>query len=118
VFDKLRAKIRKYKSKLQDHHAIGRAIVEMKVNVLKNLAEDEFNDDIEKENLDYAEKAYQPHEIVREETRPLKTLQQDEAIMKIELSGDQFLIYRSEEDRKIKVIYRMKDQNFGLIEVE
>ncbi len=38
--------------------------------------------------------------------------------MKMDLSGDAFLIFRSEEDRKIKVIYRRDDGDYGVIEVE
>ena len=43
---------------------------------------------------------------------------QEEAIMKMELSEDNFLIFRSEEDTKLKVIYRRSDGNFGVIELE
>jgi len=38
--------------------------------------------------------------------------------MKMELSGDAFMIFRSEEDNKVKVIYRREDEDFGIIEVE
>jgi putative sigma-54 modulation protein len=48
----------------------------------------------------------------------MKTLTQNEAIIKMELSGDQFLIFRSEEDRKLKVIYRRSDDHYGIIAVE
>jgi putative sigma-54 modulation protein len=114
--DKLQARIRKYKERIQDHQAKGRAIVEMKVNILN--AERDLEEETEQERARYTEKVYESHEIVRTETRPMKILTQDEALMKMELSNDQFLIYRSEEDRRIKVIYRMKDSNYGVIDVE
>lgn len=117
AIDKLQARIRKYKERIQDHQAQGRAIVEMKVNVLRSALEESLRED-EEALHERAEKAYQPHQVVRTQTRVMKTLTQDEAVMKMELSGDQFLIYRSEEDRRVKVIYRMKDGDYGVIEVE
>ena len=49
---------------------------------------------------------------------PLKTLTQEEAIMKMEITDDPFLIFRSEEDQKIKVIYRREDRNYGLVQIQ
>lgn len=48
----------------------------------------------------------------------LKELTREEALMKMELSRDAFLVYRSEEDRRLKVLYRRKDGNYGIIEPE
>ncbi len=117
---KLQTQLLKYKNKLQKHQAKGTAIVDMNVNVLQRpYSEDEIiNDEIEDENRRAIENQYKPHEIVEKETRPLKTLTTDEAVMKMELSGDRFLIFKNEEDSKIKVIYRREDDNFGIIEPE
>jgi putative sigma-54 modulation protein len=93
----------------------------MKVNVYRPPAEEAVavvNDEIEDQNHQELIEQYRPHEVVLEETRPLKMLTTDEAIMKMDLSGDSFLIYRGEEDRMIKVIYRREDGNYGIIEPE
>jgi putative sigma-54 modulation protein len=42
----------------------------------------------------------------------------DEAVMKMDLSGDKFMVYKSEEDQKLKVIYRRRDGDYGLISPE
>jgi len=112
---KLEAQILRYKSKLQDHHAKGHAVLNMEVNVLSNK---EIDDDLDDgEGVDsYAFTRFKPHRVVKQESRPLKTLTYDEAMMKIELSGDAFMIFKSEEDQKIKVIYRRSDENYGIIE--
>ena len=47
----------------------------------------------------------------------LKTLSTDEAMMKMELTENNFVVYRCEEDKKLKVIYRRQDHNFGIIEL-
>ena len=94
-------------------------MVDVNVNVIRPSQDElsEINDEIEAANQDAVMKDYN-HEIVTRETRPLKTLTTEEAVMKIELSGDQFLIFRSEEDNKLKVIYRRNDKNLGIIEPE
>jgi putative sigma-54 modulation protein len=114
---RLEAQIRRYKSKIQDHHAKSLAVIDLNVNVLRNpSAEEEIEEENEiLESVHYQQAA--PHEIVKQETRPLKTLTYDEAIMKMELSQDAFLIFKNEEDQKLKVIYRRKDNHYGIIEL-
>ena len=92
----------------------------MKVNVYRSFEDQELfdtNSAIEDETFRRIEQ-YRPPQIVKQETAPLKTLNCDEAIMKLELSGDPFLIYRSEEDRKLRVIYRRDDRTLGIVEPE
>jgi putative sigma-54 modulation protein len=117
--DKLQAQVRKYHDKMRNHHAIGLPVLEMNVNVLSPIEDElvEVNGDIEEENQRRLEASYRPHEVVRKETMPLKMLNKDEAILKMELTDKPFLIYLCEEDQKIKVIYRYdKDGNFAIVE--
>lgn len=117
--DKLFNLIRKYKTKLIDHHHKEHETIELNVKVYEEDVSvlDDINDEIMKENLKQEEKKYQFHTVKSHETIPLKMLTQDEAIMKLELSGDHFLVFKGQEDQKIKVIYRREDQNFGIIDV-
>ncbi|MFI0435451.1 MAG: ribosome hibernation-promoting factor, HPF/YfiA family [Parachlamydiaceae bacterium] len=114
--DKLETQILRYKSKLQDHHAKGHAVLNMAVNVLNpnDLEEDLESDEEGAGHHEFAR--FKPHRVVKQESRPLKTLTYEEAMMKMELSGDQFLIFKNEEDQKLKVIYRRHDENYGIIE--
>lgn len=118
---KLEAQLLRYKSKLQDHQAKKGAITDMPVNVLRSAAEEELfevNDEIESETRHRLLDRYTPHRVVSRKTRPLKTLTDGEAIMKLDLSGDSFLIYRSEESQKLRVMYRRPDGDFGVIQPE
>jgi len=117
---RLRRKLSKWKTRIQDHHAKNLAQAELSVNVLDRAKEDldEINDDIEEENFLHVEQELQPAKIVKHKKRSLKTLTTDEAIMKMELTDDHFMVYRSEEDQKIKVIYVRRDKTVGVIEVE
>lgn len=115
--DKLQNQLRRYHSRIRDHHGRGVAEMEMNVNVLRANDEDDVNGEIDEANSRSLVNNYH-HEIVQKEKLPCKFLRNDEAIMKMDLSGDAFLIFRGEEDRKLKVIYRRKDGNYGVIEPE
>lgn len=118
---KLQSQLRRYKQRIQDHQTHAGSIVNLNVRVIRRPSEvaiEEFNDEIEEENLRRIENSLKPHNIVENKTVQLKTLNSGEAIMKMELSGDEFLIYRDESDLKLHVIYRRDDENFGIIAVE
>ncbi len=114
--EKIESQLRRYKTKLQNHHAKSLAVVDMNVNVFKKPEEEWEIDDL---GVNGSESEFQPHEIVKQKTLPLKILTADEAIMKMELSNDSFLIFKSEEaDQKLRIIYRREDGNYGIIEPE
>jgi putative sigma-54 modulation protein len=116
AFQRIQSQLHKYRDKLHDHHLFGRNATQMQVQILKKPSlsdgyDDELDSDIVPEFPNAA------NSIVAQETRPLKTLTDDEAVIKMELSQDNFLIYRDEASLKIKVIYRRKDEHYGVIQV-
>ncbi len=114
--DKLKSKISRWKSRIQDHHKKGLKVVDMEVNVLRRPFDvDEFNEEIESDNRQEEIEEYLPPKIIGNDKRPMKFLTAEEAIMKMELSNDPFMVFRGEEDRKLKVIYRRSDGNYGII---
>lgn len=110
----------RYKSRLQDYHKKKLSAIDMQVNVLHRPHNelDEINAAIEDVNAKKQMESLLAPKIIGSETKPLKTLTLNEAVMKMDLSGDSFLIFRSEEDRKLKVLYRRKDGHYGLIQPE
>jgi len=118
--DRIIKLVRRYKTKLQSTRGKHLSTVDLHVNVIKPLQDDlaAINDDIIAENAHDEENRYKLHEIVAKETIPLKTLTQDEAVMKMELSNDLFLIYKGEEDQKIKMMYRREDHNYSLVQIQ
>lgn len=119
AIDRLKAKLRRYVRRLHEHHGKKLSEVDVNVNVLQRITPlEDINDQIEEENLRTVEEEMRPHPIVKKEKRALKILNQEEAIMKMELSEEPFLVYRGEEDRKLKVLYRRDDGNYGVIEAE
>lgn len=122
--DKAVARLRKlmsrWKDRIQDHSAKGIKVIEMHVNVVNrpyNEVED-INADIEAENARKEATSMQAPRVIGNKTVPLKTLTTEEAVMKMELSGYHFLIFRGEEDQKLKVIYRRDDETYGIVQAE
>ena len=117
AFDRLRLKIRKWKDRIQDHHAKGVKAIEMEVDILHHANDDELliADEIIDANNSTLEEHFAKPTVSKTKKRALKMLTLDEAVMKIELSGDNFLIYRGEEDQAIKVIYRRRNGGYGVI---
>lgn len=118
--DKLFALVTRYKDKLASKRFEHLSSVDIDVNVIKAYKDDlkRINDDIEEENSHKKYDQYALHEIVAKETISLKTLTQEEAVIKMEMMSDvPFIIYRSEEDQKLKVIYRRNDENYSLIQI-
>ncbi|MFA5250236.1 MAG: ribosome-associated translation inhibitor RaiA [Parachlamydiales bacterium] len=117
--EKLVKLIKKYKTKLQSYRLKEQREAAIKVKVVERPSTlEEINDQIDEENLKQEEALYKLHKVVKTEALPLKMLKEEEAIMKLELAGDDFLIYRSEEDQLLKVIYRRKDGDLGIIQIE
>ena len=120
AFERLYTKLRKWKSRIQDHHAKGVAVTEMEVNVLAHAQHEieEINEEIIDENNLTLEKDFAPPKVVKKKRRPLKMLTLDEAVMKMELSDNHFMIFRGEEEQGLKVIYRRRDGSYGIVSPE
>lgn len=120
--EKLQKQLRRYKTKVQAHQAQHLAIVDMKVNVFRRAEEEETLDvnlDIEEENRQRLIDEYRPHEIVKQETMPLKILTYDEAIHEMEKSSEKtFMVFRRQDDMQLKIIYRRDDGDYAVIEPE
>lgn len=120
--DKIQSQLRRYKRRIHEHQAKPLEVIDMNVNVLGPLQDEdliEINEEIEDETQRRLNEQIRTPQIVKQETHPLKTLTLEEALLRINLSGDHFLIFRNEEDinRKINVIYLRDDGNYGVIEL-
>jgi putative sigma-54 modulation protein len=118
AIERLHVQVLRWKDRIQNHHKKGIASIDMEVNVIQRPYDEleEINEEIEAALL--TQESFRPPKVIAVETMPLKMLTMDEAVMKIELSGDDFLIYRGEEDQKLKVIYRRSDGHYGVIRTE
>lgn len=97
IVDKLERQIRKNKEKINT-----------KIN--KTYIQD-FSQDLEDE-------FEQDEKVVRRKTVDLKPIDEEEAIIQMNMLGHSFFVYKNVEDGNICVIYKRKDGNYGLIETE
>ncbi|WP_420422144.1 ribosome hibernation-promoting factor, HPF/YfiA family [Simkania sp.] len=120
AFERLHTKLLKWKSRIQDHHARGVSVTEMEINVLEHGRDEveQINEEIADANNQKLEEQYSLPTVIKKKRRSLKHLTLDEAVMKMELSDDHFMVYRSEEEQNLKVIYRRRDGSYGIIAPE
>lgn len=98
VSDKLERQIRKNKTRLNR-------------NVKDNIKEFNFDFDI-KEGEEPKEK------IVKRKDIEMKPMDEEEAILEMELLGHSFFVYKDMDTNKTCVLYKRKDGDYGLIETK
>ena len=57
-------------------------------------------------------------EIIRTRRIPAKPMSVEEAVMQIDLTNNEFFVFRNAQSESLAVIYRRKDGNYGLIDSE
>jgi putative sigma-54 modulation protein len=57
-------------------------------------------------------------EIIRTQRIPAKPMSVEEAVMQMDLTNNEFFVFRNAQRESLSVIYRRKDGNYGLIESE
>ncbi len=57
-------------------------------------------------------------QIIKRKKVEIKPMDEEEAIIQMELIGHEFYMYKDSETNKMSVVYKRKDGNYGLIESE
>jgi putative sigma-54 modulation protein len=103
VVDKAGSQMRKYKTRLMRQHRPRRHEVrhiEEQVLSLNGFDEHEENEP----------------KVVQVERYPVKPMFLDEAVLQLEMSTRQFVVFLNARTEKVNVLYRRKDGSFGQIE--
>jgi putative sigma-54 modulation protein len=104
VAAKTAQQMRKYKTKiLRSHRPRGQSIRHIEEQVLH--IEDTFH---EVENSEPS--------VIKTERYPVKPMFVDEAVLQIEMSNRQFVVFLNAKTEKVNSLYRRKGDGFGLIE--
>ena len=95
----------------QSIDAIERQIRKNKTRLAKRIREDAFP--IE----EYFPEDFEQEEelVIRTKTFPYKPMSPEEAILQMELIGHQFFVFVDDETRSTCVVYKRKDDTYGLI---
>ena len=56
--------------------------------------------------------------IVRRKTLNTKPMDEEEAILQMEMLGHDFFVYKDRDTKRVCIIYKRKDNNYGIIETE
>lgn len=97
VVDKIERQIRKNKTKIN----------KISKNALKKL------------NLMYQEEEKEEDtKIVRRKTLNTKPMSEEEEILQMEMLGHDFFIFKDSNTSNISILYKRKDNNYGVIETE
>jgi putative sigma-54 modulation protein len=122
VVDKIARQMRKYKTRLMQRHRPRRhGIRHLEEKVLRwewaDAAEEgsraELSPPLEEEAAVPDQSGPQ---VIHSEKYPVKPMFIDEAVLQMEMSSKQFLVFLNAKTEKVSVMYRRKSGDFGLIE--
>jgi len=128
VVDRIERRMRKYKTRLMQKHRPRRHGVQhleekvLRWEWLERLAELEQNGteeaplELAKEEQEQQQEEQHGPEVVHTEKYPVKPMFIDEAVLQMEMSNKQFLVFLNAKTEKVSVLYRRKTGDFGLIE--
>lgn len=105
VVGKIAQQMRKYKSKILRNHRPRRGSVKHLEETVLSAIDETFAE------IEEAEP-----EVIKTERYPVKPMFVDEAVLQIEMSDRQFVVFLNAKTEKINVLYRRKDGGYGLIE--
>lgn len=99
VIDKLERQIRKNKTKLNNKY---KNIVKLDINTDFDIKDDE------EENF----------EVVKRKNITTKPMDEEEAMLQMDLLNHDFFVFKNVDEECVSVMYRRKDNNFGIINVK
>lgn len=99
VSDKIERQIRKNKTRINKIEKD--AAKKLNLSFIENVEEDEENTII-----------------VRRKTLSTKPMDEEEAMLQMEMLGHDFFVYKDRDTKRICIIYKRKDNNYGIIETE
>lgn len=98
VIDKLERQIRKNKSKIK--------------NKYKNIENLDFNFD------DKDEEETEASKIIKRKNMEMKPMDEEEALIQAELLGHDFFIFKNIDEECVSVLYKRKNNTYGIINVK
>lgn len=94
--EKLERQIRKNKTRMKRHKEVINMIVDFEIN----------------------EEESKEEKIVKRKTVDSKPMSEEEAILQMNLIGHDFYIFKNTDKDNVSVVYKRKDNNYGIIEID
>ena len=111
---KMQKRIRRYKNRLKDHHgqALARQAETTAYFVLQSP------DDVEEADDEDESGAFPEPMVIAETERPIRTVTVSMAVMELDLTESQTIVFRNAAHGGLSVVYRRPDGNIGWIDPE
>ncbi|HUO22408.1 MAG TPA: ribosome-associated translation inhibitor RaiA [Caulobacteraceae bacterium] len=122
ALNKIEARIRRYKRRLKNHHHPSRPEEFAQITVLRapeafdDVADDDGWDESDDDLLD----GHEPPKgmVIAETQAPLKTMTVSMAVMEMDLTECQAIVFRNAAHGGLAVVYRRPDGNIGWVDPE
>lgn len=115
AMQKMAKRIRRYKNRLKDHHQ--QAVAKQAESAAYFVIRSPELDDEEEEDGDDAQAFPEPM-VIAETERPVRTMTVSMAVMELDLTEAQTIVFRNAAHGGISVVYRRPDGNIGWIDPE
>lgn len=106
VMAKIERQVRRYKDRIHQHRGVSAGEIEMQLSVVELPSEAASAQ---------ASDANKP-KVIRKSKFFAKPLSVDEAVMQMNLLGNDFLVFTNAASHEVNVVYRREDGTYGLIE--
>lgn len=105
AIDKIAQQMRKYKTRILRSHRPRRQEIRHFQEQVLNVPEDYFEQPEETEP-----------QVIQTERYPVKPMYIDEAVLQMEMSKRQFVVFLNAKSEKINILHRRKDGSYGVME--
>ncbi len=120
ALNKVETRIRRYKRRLKNHHHPSGKIAETASMMVLRAPDLDDDRDGWDDEFDGAESAGEPPKgmVIAETQTPLKTMTVSMAVMEMDLTESQAIVFRNAGHGGLSVVYRRPDGNIGWIDPE
>lgn len=116
--EKAAKRLRRYKKKLRDHHERTIKTPEAEIIKARNyVLAVQADDAVDSEADDGVPEGDDPA-VIAEMTTPIETMSVSDAVMRLDLSGENALLFYNSKNNELNLVYRRKDGNVGWIDPE
>ena len=117
ALQKIAKRIRRYKNRLKDHH--GQALAKQAESAAYFVIASSDDEDDEEEAFDEGATAgFSEPIIIAETERPVRSMTVSMAVMELDLTEAQTIVFRNAAHGGLSVVYRRPDGNIGWIDPE
>jgi ribosome hibernation promoting factor len=116
ALEKMAKRIRRYKNRLKSHHGQAVAARQAESAAYFVIAAPEFDED--EDEIDGAHHAFAEPMIIAETEKPVRSMTVSMAVMELDLTEAQTIVFRNAAHGGLSVVYRRPDGNIGWIDPE